>query len=171
MNPYDFRPLLGMDEVVLDVKGRVSIGKKRRDRIGENFAMFLGKYSCIVLMPEDIWQGMLSDFSKVDPEDPGRHQFARIAFGSADDELNFDNHGRILIPQALRDIANLNERVLVIGCYDHVEIWSPEEYRDFTSNPDGYKRDRREAYDDALNGILSRQRKSQMRLSDLPELS
>lgn len=156
MNFPEMRPLFGMDDAVMDDKGRIVIGQKKRDRIGQNFALYLGKFGCVMLVPEPAWHQMLYELSRIDPADECRNRFCCIAFGCADDELNFDNRGRILIPRSLRDAARLSEHVLVIGCYDHVEIWSPEEYKNYEMYPDTYHVERREAFDEAYRAMLNR---------------
>jgi len=37
-----------------------------------------------------------------------------------------DSKGRILVSQALRENAELNEEVVILGLSDHLEIWNRE---------------------------------------------
>jgi MraZ protein len=46
-----------------------------------------------------------------------------------DDEL--DKQGRISLPTYLREFAGLNGEVTVIGNFDHIELWSPPQYKTF----------------------------------------
>ena len=39
-----------------------------------------------------------------------------------------DGQGRILIPAKLREYANLQKEVVVIGSFDRVEIWNAERW-------------------------------------------
>ena len=48
-------------------------------------------------------------------------------FGSAA-ELEFDKQGRILVPSALREHAELQKDAVIIGTGDKVEIWSRERF-------------------------------------------
>ena len=40
-----------------------------------------------------------------------------------------DPQGRILIPQSLREDANISGDVIVIGQTDHLEVWNNEVFR------------------------------------------
>jgi MraZ protein len=50
-------------------------------------------------------------------------RFRRIFVGGAFECL-LDKQGRILIPPTLRQDANLNKEVVLVGVLDHFEIWS-----------------------------------------------
>jgi len=53
--------------------------------------------------------------------------------------------GTPTIPQMLREMGKLNETVLLIGCFNHLEIWDTEEYKQYCEYPDTYGKKRREA--------------------------
>ncbi len=41
-------------------------------------------------------------------------------------ECSLDKQGRILLPQRLRDVANLDREVVLLGTINRVEIWNRE---------------------------------------------
>jgi MraZ protein len=41
-------------------------------------------------------------------------------------EIAIDSMGRVLLPQVLREYAQLNQEIIVNGVRDHVEIWNKE---------------------------------------------
>jgi MraZ protein len=147
----DLKPLIGTDEATIDNKGRILLGKKKRDRLGDTFAMAIGELGCICAYPEARWQERLNEINRYDPINQGRQQYARLFFGYADDEMSCDAQGRVVIPGKLRDLGKLNEKVLLVGCYDHLEIWDPEEYDQYCQYPDTYGKERREAMERAYN--------------------
>jgi MraZ protein len=46
-------------------------------------------------------------------------------------ETEIDNQGRILIPEILRNYANLNKKVVIVGVYSRIEIWSEENWQKY----------------------------------------
>jgi MraZ protein len=48
-----------------------------------------------------------------------------------------DASGRLLIPQELRAYANLEDEVILIGAYDHFEVWSKRSWQRFHAEVSG----------------------------------
>ena len=137
------KPLLGTDEATLDSKGRILLGKKKRDRLGDSFAMAIGELGCICIYPEDRWQERLIEINNTDPMNPGRQDYARLFFAMADDDLSCDTQGRVVIPEHIRKKAHLKEKVLLVGCFDHIEVWDPQEYQEYWKYQEVYAKERR----------------------------
>jgi MraZ protein len=145
----NFKPLIGTDEAIIDSKGRILVSKKKRDRLGEPFAMALGNLGCLVAYPEAVWRRMFDEIMQYSYINQGRQQYTRLVLGLADDDLKFDTQGRVVVPQKLRDLSKLNREVLIVGCGDRVEIWAKEEWDDFNKNQESYAQKRREAIEQA----------------------
>ena len=145
----NFKPLIGTDEAIIDSKGRILVSKKKRDRLGEPFAMALGNLGCLVAYPEVVWRRMFDEMMSYSYINQGRQQYTRLTLGLADDDLKFDSQGRVVVPQKLRDLARLNREVLIVGCGDRVEIWAKEEWDAFNKDQEGYAQQRREAIENA----------------------
>lgn len=151
-----FKPLIGTDEAIIDGKGRVLVSKKKRERLGEPFAMALSDTGCLIAYPEPVWRQMFTEIMKYDSINQGRQQYTRLVLGLAEDELKFDGQGRVVIPQKLRDLAKLNKEVLIVGCGDRAEIWAKEEWEQFNNYPDTYGQQRREAIQKAYTQMTGR---------------
>jgi MraZ protein len=54
-------------------------------------------------------------------------RFRRVFIGGAH-ECTCDRQDRILIPPSLRQYANLNKDIVLVGVLDHFEIWSRENF-------------------------------------------
>ena len=48
--------------------------------------------------------------------------------GGADDSIEMDKQGRILIPAAHREFASLDKDVVLVGVRDFIEIWDKDTY-------------------------------------------
>ena len=143
--PPDFKPLTGTDEATIDDKGRILVGKKKRERLGEPFAVALGPSGCLEAYPEWVWRRKLEDILQHDTTNLGREQYTRLILGSADDDLRFDAQGRVVVPRNLREMAKLTEKVLLVGCGDRLEVWAKGEYEKYLAQPEEYGKERRDA--------------------------
>jgi len=56
--------------------------------------------------------------------------FTRYMFGGAS-EVEVDNVGRILVPDFLRERANLKTKVVLIGVQNRLEIWNEKSWTDY----------------------------------------
>ena len=146
--------LLGTDEATLDKKGRLLLVKKKRERLGTDFAVTFGECGCLVAYPQPKWQEICDDIMKYESINQGRQQYTRLVLGQADDELNFDSEGRFVVPSKLRDLAKLKEEVVIIGCGDRLEIWDKQEYAEFQKYGDAYGAERRKAIADAYKTMV-----------------
>lgn len=149
-----FKPLIGTDEATVDDKGRILIGKKKRERLGEPFAMAVGEVGCLVAYPEKVWQRTVKEIMDRDTLNNGRSQYSRLLLGNSDDELKFDQQGRVVVPQKLRDAAKLTDKVMLVGCGDRLEIWAKDEYERYLEDPEGYGAKRRESFERAYGRMV-----------------
>jgi MraZ protein len=56
--------------------------------------------------------------------------FTRYMFGGAS-EVEVDNIGRVLVPDFLRERANLKTKVVLIGVQNRLEIWNEKSWTDY----------------------------------------
>ncbi|HWA82344.1 MAG TPA: hypothetical protein VG820_02850 [Fimbriimonadaceae bacterium] len=154
--PAILKPLIGTDEATIDDKGRILVGKKKRERLGEPFAVAVGEVGCLVAYPEEVWQRKVAEMLSFDSLNQGRQQYTRLFLGYADDDLKFDQQGRVVVPQKLRDLAKLSDKVLLVGCGDRLEIWAKEEYERFQEDTEGYGAKRREALAKAYGQMMGK---------------
>jgi MraZ protein len=156
--PKGFVPLIGTEDSTLDEKGRLLFSKKKRERLGDDFVILLGKLNCLILYPGAIWKLLIADALRGPVMDPAREDFTRLLLGTASDGLSFDGQNRIVIPKELRKEAKLQEgdRVNIVGCGDRVEVWARDEWVKFRFKPDDYEKERREVYDRLYDTLVWR---------------
>jgi len=148
--PPGFKPLVGTEDTTIDKMGRVLIPKTKRDRLGDDCAITLGANGCVVILPEWHWLELQQWLYQAPKENAGAQEYKRMVFGEAQDSLRFDAQGRLVIPQRLRELARLKQKVKLVGAFDRVEVWDEDEYRQFLENPDEYGKDRRLRLERAL---------------------
>ena len=106
----------------LDNKGRLFIPAKLRDELGDVFYVTLSMDRCLCAYSSENWKA-LSD--KVSAMPYIKQRKMRPLFAHAA-RCELDSQGRALIPQNLRDFAGLTQKVTVIGCNNHAELWDSE---------------------------------------------
>ena len=129
-------PFLSHFEHTIDTKGRVSIPAPYRDELAKQESTQLilspgsGDTSVLWIFPPRVWEKMVQArmAEASSPFDPKIIQFKRgiVQRSSA---CNLDGNGRILIPQELRSLAQLERDVVLAGMDEWFEIWPAEQYR------------------------------------------
>jgi MraZ protein len=61
--------------------------------------------------------------------------FVRFFFAGAS-ECEIDKQGRTLVPSNLKDYANIDKDVVIIGVSTRIEIWSLEQWNKFNNDAD-----------------------------------
>lgn len=113
----------------LDSKGRLSIPARLREDLGDVFYLTLSMDKCLSVFSSESWQ-MFSDKVKAMPYVNQRKMRPLFAFAA---KCELDAQGRILIPQNLRDFAELKKNVTVVGCNDHAELWDSDNWKALTA--------------------------------------
>ena len=110
----------------IDAKGRLFIPAKLREELGSTFYVTIGMDACLSLYSLDSWNSFTEKFNEL-PYSRSRRM--RPLFANAA-RCELDTQGRILIPQKLRQYANLKKDVVVIGVASRAEIWDAAAWRE-----------------------------------------
>ena len=117
----------GANSLSLDAKGRLMIPAKHRMPLqgGSDGVVVLTAHPhrCLLLYPFDAWEPIRAHIMTFSSFDKTASTFKRVLVGFAE-EMAFDNAGRLLISQALRQFAQFEKQVMLIGQGSHFEIWS-----------------------------------------------
>jgi len=141
--------LTGTDEATIDDKGRILVGKKKRERLGESFVLSIGQTGCLIAYPESVWASVVEDIFRHESINAGTEEYTRYILADAEDDIKFDGQGRFVVPQRMRNAANLKDKVVLLGCGNRMEIWAKQEYEAFRTHPDTYGLERRKAVEKA----------------------
>ena len=128
---------VGQYEHQMDQKGRVSLPSAfRREADGDRFVLLQWESRYLTLFPQAKWQDVQQELLKFRRADPAAWNQVRLVIGQAV-EVSPDKQGRILVPAALQDAANLSGTVLLIGNLDRVELWDPVTYGELVKEQAG----------------------------------
>ena len=119
----------------IDTKGRLIVPSKFREQLGNEFVVTKGLDGCLFVYPNEEWKNIEEKFRNIPLTTKDARKFSRFLFaGAASCEV--DNHGRILLPQVLREFADLSKDVVLVGVLSRIEIWSKERWQDTNSYED-----------------------------------
>lgn len=113
----------------IDTKGRLIIPSKFRENLGENFVITKGLDGCLFLYPDSEWKIFEEKLRTLPLTNKDARIFTRFFLGSAVDG-GLDKQGRVLISSALRNFANLEKEVVLVGVLDRVEIWDKAKWEE-----------------------------------------
>ena len=111
----------------IDAKGRLIIPAKFRELLGEEFVLTKGLDGCLSVYPMDEWKTFEEKLRALPLTNKNARTFSRFFVAGAT-MCELDKQGRILVPQALREFADLEKEVVITGNLNKAEIWSKEKW-------------------------------------------
>jgi len=123
--------LRGNAPATIDEKGRLKIPSNFRAYIDESWGsdFYITSLSgeSVLIYPLPVWQEIEERLAKLPSLNPTKKKFL--------DRTNYygqvttaDKSGRILIPPLLRDSAQMNGEVAVLGYLDHLDVWNHKKF-------------------------------------------
>lgn len=120
---------LGEYEHTLDDKNRLTLPARFRDSFAAGLVLTAGMDGCLYVYPRAEWERLVaSRLATLDPLSRGDRMVQRHFFASAA-EARPDRQGRVMVPALLAQRAHLSREVVVVGVYDHLEIWDRKAWR------------------------------------------
>jgi len=111
----------------LDGKGRLAIPAKFRSQLKGGAVVTRGLDNCLFLYPKKQWLELADKLSKLPISQSNTRAFSRLMLAGAMD-VDFDNQGRIMIPEYLRQFAGLTKKAVVAGLYNRLEVWDEKKW-------------------------------------------
>ncbi|MEW6067060.1 MAG: division/cell wall cluster transcriptional repressor MraZ [Nitrospirota bacterium] len=116
----------------VDQKGRIIIPAPFREIISSNYSSKLYMTNapidkCLCIYPLEEWNKLQEQVRIKPRSDDAIKFFLRRVIASAV-EIEMDKQGRVLIPVALREDANINTNVVMAGQIERIEIWDRNEW-------------------------------------------
>lgn len=119
----------------VDAKGRLIVPAKFREQLGDEFVVTKGLDGCLFVYPQEEWKHIEDKFREVPLTTKDARKFSRFFFaGAATCEV--DKQGRILIPGVLREFAELEKDVVLVGVLSRIEIWSKTKWEESNTYDD-----------------------------------
>jgi len=80
---------------------------------------------CLLIYPEPQWKEIEHKLEKLPSFNPTARKLQRLYIGHAHD-VEMDTQGRVQLPPELRQFANLDKRVALIGQSNKFELWDED---------------------------------------------
>ena len=119
----------------IDAKGRLIVPSKFREALGDTFVVTKGLDGCLFVYDNEEWQAFEEKLRSLPITNKEARQFARFFLAGAA-EVEVDKQGRILVPNILREFAQISKDVVLIGVASRIEIWSKERFEGMESFED-----------------------------------
>lgn len=122
----------GINCVNLDEKWRMTLPTRYRESLrihAENqlVSTIDTEERCLLLYPLPDWEDIQQKIEALSSFNRTTRRIQRLLIGHATD-LNIDSNGRILLPQALREYANITRKVVLVGQGKKFEIWDEDHW-------------------------------------------
>ncbi len=122
--------LNGVTKLNLDVKGRMAIPSRYRERLVDDCAghlvITLDTEKRLVIYPHNKWQEVETKLANL-PVNKAAVRIQRLYLGHAAD-CDMDKNGRINIPPYLREITGLNKQIVLVGIGNKFEVWDEDSW-------------------------------------------
>lgn len=117
----------GATALSLDVKGRLAIPARHREALvaasGGQLVLTAHPHRCLLLYPANAWEPIRDKVLAASSLNPQSAAIKRLLVGNARDE-ELDSAGRLLVAPELRQFAQFEKQVWLVGLGTHFEIWS-----------------------------------------------
>lgn len=138
--------LLGTYTPKIDAKGRMALPAKFRSQLGAGMVMARGQERCVYLLPQSEFRRIAVQIQRTSMGNKAARDYLRVFLSGAVDQEP-DKQGRVLVPQMLRDYANLGSDIVVIGVGTRAEIWNRQAWEDYLA-------DKEQGYSDIADDVL-----------------
>ncbi|MEK7086635.1 MAG: division/cell wall cluster transcriptional repressor MraZ [Patescibacteria group bacterium] len=122
--------VLGEYKHNLDTKGRMAIPAKFRLDLNVGAIITRGLDRSLFIFGMKEWEVLIQKLIALPLAQANSRAFVRLMLSGASD-VELDAQGRILIPEYLREYADLKKQVVVTGLYNRIEIWDAENWKQY----------------------------------------
>lgn len=122
----------GINCINLDEKWRMMLPTRYRESLRLHAANQLvstidTEERCLLLYPLPEWEDIQQKIEALSSFNRTTRRIQRLLIGHATD-LTIDSSGRILLPQALREYANITKKIVLVGQGKKFEIWDEDHW-------------------------------------------
>ena len=122
----------GATTLNIDAKNRFSVPTRHREALQEacagNLVLTAHPHRCLLLYPQPAWEPIQAKMMALSSFDKQSSALQRLLVGFAED-IMLDGAGRLLISPVLREFAEIDKEVMLVGQGSHFEVWNLEAWR------------------------------------------
>jgi len=140
---------LGQHEHSLDKKGRIIMPSRFREDLGDSFVITFGLDKCLFIYPMEEWRKLANNLQSLPLGRKDARAYKRTLASRAL-VSHFDQQGRVTISKYLRDYAQIDKNVIIIGVFERIEIWSLEKWSEYAEKTE-------QSYEDIAERIYEKE--------------
>jgi len=125
--------LIGQYQHTIDSKKRLALPIKFRGELGTKIIITKGVENCLVVYTEKEWEVMSQKLGNLPISQLEARSFTRHLLASAT-EVSLDKLGRILIPDYLKEYADLKKNIVVCGLSNRLEVWDDAKWKNYSKD-------------------------------------
>ena len=116
----------------LEEKGRLSVPKKFRAQLENGAILSQGLDGCLFLYTKSAWMELIDKLNQMPLTRADSRNFLRsLSYGAV--EVEIDSLGRILIPDYLKNFAQIKSDCVIAGAIERIEIWDMATFEKFNT--------------------------------------
>lgn len=117
----------------VDAKKRMALPKKFRKALGKTVVITRGLDKCLFVYPMKTWEELAQKLGTMPIGEAQTRSFVRLMLAGATD-TTMDAQGRVLVPEYLKDYADIDRDVVVAGLYNRLEVWNEKKWGTYKKN-------------------------------------
>ena len=117
--------MTGTYEHTIDGKGRLFIPSRLKEEMGDSFHLSMGTDQCLTIYPQNAWDALCARAEELEEEEDIE---AMEVFFAQSYRCTVDSQNRIVIPPLLRDFANLEKEVVIVGSNNVAKVWNAKRW-------------------------------------------
>ena len=122
----------GLTAINLDTKGRMVMPTRYRDALAKDCSTVIltidTEVTCLLLYPLKEWEFIEKKIEALPSFNQATRRIQRLLIGHAT-EVELDGNGRLLLPPLLREYAQLDKRVMLVGQGKKFEVWDETQWQ------------------------------------------
>ena len=127
----------GANGISIDTKGRLAIPARYREPLlnrcqGQMVCTIDLHHECLLLYPLPEWEAVEAALLQLSDLHAAERAVKNILLGHAR-ELEMDSAGRLLLPPELRQHANLDKKLMLVGLLNKFQIWDEDRWQQHTA--------------------------------------
>src|SRR5690606_23949312 len=124
------RMFIGEYRHSIDEKGRIAVPTKFRKDLSRGAVITRGLDNCLYVYTLAEWKQLAQKLATLPISKANTRAFARLMLAGAMD-VSLDKQGRVVLPEYLREYANLTKKAVMTGLYSHLEIWDQDAWEKY----------------------------------------
>ena len=117
----------------VDPKKRLALPSKFRKELGSKVVVTRGLDKCLFVYPLRTWKELAEKLGTLPMGESGTRSFVRLMLAGAID-VDLDKQGRILLPDYLKEYAELDRSVIVAGLFNRLEVWNEDKWKAYKTS-------------------------------------